>query len=226
MARFPITRRRLALALAAAVMLPILLVLLFRVVPPPATPLMLIRLTEGEGIDRQWKPLDSVSPSLIRAVIASEDAKFCRHSGFDWEAIDKAIDRYGSGGRVLGASTISMQTAKNLFLWPGRDFVRKGFEAGLTVLLETFWSKDRIMEVYLNIVEWGPGIYGAEAAARHYYGKPAKTLTQGEAAALAAVLPSPRRWSPTQPTRLVRNRIRVISQRMNQIPAPSTRLCP
>lgn len=226
MARFPITRRRIAIVFAVAAMTPILLILLFKLVPPPVTPLMLIRLAEGEGIERQWQPLEAVSPNLIRAVIASEDAKFCRHRGFDWDAIDKAIGRYASGGRVLGASTISMQTAKNLFLWPGRDFVRKGFEAGLTVLLETFWSKDRIMEVYLNIVEWGPGIYGAEAAARHHFGKAAKTLTQAEAAALAAVLPSPRRWSPAQPSRPVRNRIRIISQRMGQIPSPSPELCP
>lgn len=167
-------------------------VLLYRVVPPPATPLMLIRAAQGYGMTKTWRPLAEISPSLVRAVIAGEDARFCQHRGFDWDAIDAAWQRYESGrGRLVGASTISMQTAKNLFLWPGRDWPRKALEAWFTVWIETFWSKRRIIEMYLNIVEWGPGLYGAEAAARHYFGKPAALLTSIEAARLAAVVPDP-----------------------------------
>ena len=160
-----------ALALARAVLviffLPAFVILLYAVVPPPATPLMLIRAIEGYGISKQWKPLDEISPHLQRAVIAAEDGKFCRHGGFDWEAVDSAIERRRQGGRVVGASTISMQTAKNLFLWPARTYFRKGGEAYITVWLETLLSKRRILELYLNVIEFGPGLYGAEAAARH-----------------------------------------------------------
>ena len=157
----------------------IVLVALYRALPPPGTPLMLIRRVEGYGIDKSWRPLDDISPHLIRAAMAGEDARFCRHHGFDWGAIETAWNRYQSGhGRLLGASTISMQTAKNVFLWPGRDWLRKAFEAWFTALIELAWGKRRIMEVYLNVVEWGPGVYGAEAAARHYFHKPADALTQ------------------------------------------------
>src|SRR6185312_5147153 len=165
---------------------------LYRVLPPPVTPLMLIRAAQGYGMTKAWRPLAEISPHLVRAVIAGEDAKFCRHHGFDWDAIEAAWQRYESGrGRLVGASTISMQTAKNVFLWPGRDWPRKALEAWFTVWIETFWSKRRIIEVYLNVVEWGPGIYGAEAASRHYFGKPAASLTASEAARLAAVIPDP-----------------------------------
>jgi monofunctional glycosyltransferase len=126
------------------------------VLPPPVTPLMLIRRVEGYGIDKSWRRLDKISPHLIRAAMAGEDARFCRHHGFDWGAIEIAWDRYQSGhGRLLGASTISMQTAKNVFLWPGRDWLRKIFEAWFTALIELAWGKRWIMEVYLNVVEWG-----------------------------------------------------------------------
>ena len=170
------------------------LVALYRVVPPPATPLMLLRAAQGYGMTKTWRPLDEISPNLVRAVIAGEDARFCQHHGFDWEAIEAAWERYErGGGRLVGASTISMQTAKNLFLWPGRDWLRKGLEAWFTAWIELFWSKRRIIEVYLNVVEWGPGIYGAEAAARHYFGKPAASLTATRRRA------SPR-WCPTRST--------------------------
>ena len=182
----------------------ILLVALYRYLPPPGTPLMLLRRVEGYGIHKSWTSFDHISANLVRAVIASEDTRFCNHHGFDWNAIETAWDRYRSRrGRLLGASTISMQTAKNVFLWPGRDWVRKAFEAYFTVLIEIAWSKQRIMEVYLNVVEWGPGIYGAEAAARHYFQKPAAALTISEAVRLAAVLPDPLNWSPLRPTRRV-----------------------
>ena len=194
-----------ALALARAVLviffLPAFVILLYAVVPPPATPLMLIRAIEGYGISKQWKPLDEISPHLQRAVIAAEDGKFCRHGGFDWEAVDSAIERRRQGGRVVGASTISMQTAKNLFLWPARTYFRKGGEAYITVWLETLLSKRRILELYLNVIEFGPGLYGAEAAARHYFKVAAADLSPAQAAQLAAVLPSPLTWRPVASAR-------------------------
>lgn len=175
----------------------VVLVAVYRFVPPPVTSLMLLRLVDGHGIHKDWRPLPQISKELVRAVMASEDARFCRHHGFDWEAVRAAWNRYRSGrGRLLGASTISMQTAKNVFLWPGRDWLRKAFEAYFTVLIEFAWGKRRIIEIYLNVVEWGPGIYGAEAAARHYFHKPAAALTAAEAVRLAAVLPDPLDWSP------------------------------
>lgn len=191
---------------------PAVMVLIYAIVPPPATPLMLIRLAEGYGISKSWRPLSEISPNLQRAVIAAEDGKFCVHGGFDWEAVDTAIERYKGGGRVLGASTISMQTSKNLLLWPGRTFLRKGGEAYITVWLETFLSKRRILELYLNVIEFGPGIYGAEAAARHYYGVSAASLSHSQAAQLASVLPNPLRWRPGS-----RSRAGTISARMNAV---------
>jgi monofunctional biosynthetic peptidoglycan transglycosylase len=182
----------------------IVLVALYRVLPPPGTPLMLIRRVEGYGIDKSWRRLDDISPHLIRAAMAGEDARFCRHHGFDWGAIETAWDRYQSGhGRLLGASTISMQTAKNVFLWPGRDWLRKGFEAWFTPLIELAWGKRRIMEIYLNVAEWGPGVYGAEAAAQYYFHKPADALNPEEAIRLAAALPDPFGWSPRAGRRLL-----------------------
>src|SRR5690348_12274164 len=139
-------------ALAALIAVSVVQVALYRFVPPPATPLMLIRLAEGYGIDKKWEPLSRISPHLVRAVMAGEDARFCLHHGFDWNAIGAAWRRYESGrGKLRGASTISMQTAKNVFLWPGRDWIRKGFEAYFTVLIELLWGKHRIVEMYLNV---------------------------------------------------------------------------
>jgi monofunctional biosynthetic peptidoglycan transglycosylase len=204
----------------------LLLIVVYRFVAPPITPLMLIRLAQGEGIERDWVLLNAIAPDVLRAVIASEDAKFCTHHGFDWDAVDNAIDRYEEGGHVLGASTISMQTAKNVFLWPGRDFVRKGLEAGLTLLIEPLWGKRRILEIYLNVIEWGHGLYGVEAAARRYFHRPAAALTASQAAALAAILPSPRRWSPTRPGGHVAVRIRTIEARMRQVDVVPGRVCP
>lgn len=197
--------------------LPLALTLLFRVVPPPLTPLMAIRLVQGYGLDKEWRPLDQISPHLRRAVIAAEDGKFCAHWGFDWQAIDNAIERYEDGGKMLGASTISMQTAKNVYLWPGRTFVRKGLEAYLTVYLEALWPKRRILEIYLNVVEFGPGLYGAEQAARRYFGKPASALSAREAALLAAVLPAPLERSPARPSSYVARRAALIDVRADQV---------
>lgn len=210
-------RRVFILAVVLAVAVPLGLTLLYRIVPPPVTPLMLLRLAEGHDLDKDWRPLAEISPHLRRAVIAAEDAKFCTHWGFDWQAIDNAIDRYEEGGRLLGASTISMQTAKNVFLWPGRTFLRKGLEAYLTLYVEALWPKERILEVYLNIVELGPGLYGAEAAAQVYFGKPASALSGREAALLAAVLPAPLDRSPARPSDYVARRAATIDARADQV---------
>jgi monofunctional glycosyltransferase len=193
-------------------------VIAFRELPPPATPLMLLRLLEGSGIDKSWRGLDEISPNLVRAAMAAEDAKFCSHAGFDWQAIEADWRRNQRGGQLLGASTISMQTAKNVFLWPDRSWPRKGLEVYFTALIELAWSKQRIMEVYLNVVEWAPGVYGAEAAARFHFGKPAAALSAEEAARLAAVLPNPRRWSASRPSGYILDRAGMIRARMSEVP--------
>ena len=202
--------RQILYGLLALVLIgPLIVTLLYRQLPPPVTPLMVIRLFEGEGLKKRWMPLERISGHLPRAVIALEDNNFCRHAGVDWGEVFDALADYFKGRDLRGASTITMQTSKNLFLWPGRSVLRKAFEAPLTVLLESFWSKRRIIEVYLNVAEWGPGIYGAESAARTYFGKPAAQLTRREASLLAAVLPNPRRWSPAKPTRYIEGRARL-----------------
>ncbi|MEN6542608.1 monofunctional biosynthetic peptidoglycan transglycosylase [Parvibaculum sp.] len=206
---------------------PAFVILLYRIVPPPVTPLMLIRLVEGYGISKDWVPLSQISPNLQRAVIASEDAKFCRHRGFDWDAVDNAIERLQQKHRrVLGASTISMQTSKNLFLWPGRTFLRKGGEAYLTVWLEALLPKKRILELYLNEIEWGPGIYGAEAAAQTYFGVSAARLSPYQAALLAAVLPNPLKWHPDKPGDWTRARAYTIEARMQSVALGKGTPCP
>jgi len=212
---------RIILFLAIGLLLgSVLLAAVYRLLPPPATPLMLLRLAEGNGLDKEWRPLAQISPNLVRAVMAGEDAKFCRHHGFDWEAIDAAWQRYKSGkGKLRGASTISMQTAKNVFLWPGRDWVRKAFEAYFTGLVELAWGKRRIIEIYLNVVEWAPGVYGAEAASRFYFHKPAAALSEDEAARLAAILPDPLHWSASRPNPYVRERSAFIRAQIPDLPA-------
>ncbi len=188
-----------------------------RFLPIPATFLMTTRAIEGEGWDYRWRSLDDISPRLVQAVIASEDATFCAHRGFDMKAIEKALKANERGGRIRGGSTISQQTAKNVFLWPGRDWIRKGLEAGYTVAIETVWGKRRIMEVYLNIAEWAPGVYGAEAAAQHWFGKSAADLSAREAARLAAILPSPRRYNAASPGPYVRRRASRIQAAMGTV---------
>jgi monofunctional biosynthetic peptidoglycan transglycosylase len=203
-----------ALALAAV---SVGLVLLYRVLPVPATPFMLVRAIGGSGIDKDWVRLSEISPNLVRGVIASEDAKFCGHLGFDLEAIESAFAAIEEGGRLRGGSTISQQTAKNVFLWQDRTWIRKGLEAYFTLLIETLWPKRRIMEVYLNVIEWDDGVYGAEAAARHHFGKPAAALTRREAALLAVVLPNPRHWSAGKPGPYVSRRAGIIDRRMGVV---------
>ncbi len=188
---------------------------------------MLIRAAEGYGIAKDWVALSDISPHLQRAVIAAEDAKFCLHRGFDWDAVENAVERYQKKRRrILGASTISMQTSKNLFLWPGRTFLRKGVEAYLTVWLETLLPKERILELYLNEIEWGPGIYGAEAASRHYFGVHASALSLHQAALLAAVLPNPIFWHPDRPGPWTRERAGTIAARSASVALGRGTPCP
>ena len=195
------------------------LVVVYRDLPPLVTPLMLLRLVDGSGIHKSWRSLDNISPNLIRAALAAEDAKFCGHDGFDWKAIQEDWQRNQRGNQLLGASTISMQTAKNLFLWPDRSWPRKGLEVYFTLLIESAWPKRRILELYLNVVEWAPGIYGAEAAAQFHFNKPASALSAQEAARLAAVLPNPRRWSASRPSAYILGRAGLIDARMPEVPA-------
>jgi len=201
------------------VILSIFSVILFRFIPIPVTPLMLLRCTQqiaaGKEVkmSKTWKSLDEISPAMPLAVIAAEDQRFEEHFGFDVEAIRKAgeYNAKKKGRRIRGASTISQQTAKNVFLWPSRSWIRKGFEVYFTFLLEVYWSKRRIMEVYLNVIETGNGLYGVEAAAQKYFKKPARKLSIRESARIASILPDPRRWSPVkQSPRLERKTNRII----------------
>jgi monofunctional glycosyltransferase len=203
--------------LLAALLAPPLLLLVYRFVPPPVTPLMLIRLGQGEALHKEWQPLADIATTLAEAVVAAEDNRFCEHWGFDWPALKGEIDAWRAGEEPRGASTITMQTAKNLFLWPDRSLFRKALEAPLTPQIEALWPKRRIIEVYLNIVEFGPGIYGAEAAAQSFFGKPAAELSAREAALLAAALPSPRASSPARPSAWLENRARTIRSRIGQL---------
>lgn len=194
-------------ALIIGVIIPVAVTAVYRFVPPPFTFLMGQRLVEGHGFSRDWRPLSQMSPSLVRAVIAAEDQRFCQHHGFDMKAIEKAMEHNERRpGKLRGASTITQQTAKNVFLWPQRSWARKGLEVYFTVLIEGLWGKRRIMEVYLNTVEWGPGVYGAEAAARHNFGVGADKLSAAQAARLAAILPSPLKWRAARPGPYVRGR--------------------
>lgn len=190
--------RRIAFAVAAVLLLPVALSALYRFVPPPGTPLMAIRALEGDGATREWKALDALPTAMPLAVLAAEDNRFCQHHGFDWTAIGNAIDEARGGDGLRGASTISMQLTRNLFLWPGGGWARKGLEALWTPAVELFLGKRRIVELYLNVVETGRGIFGVEAAAQRYYGRNAADLSAQQAAGIAAILPNPRGWSPHQ----------------------------
>jgi monofunctional glycosyltransferase len=189
-------QRRALATLAVIVAWPFVMTFVYGLVPPPITNLMIVRLLYGNGLSKDWVSLDEMSPYLAAAVITSEDARFCSHYGVDWtefkEVVDEVLD--DDEGPIRGASTISMQTAKNIFLWEGRGplgAVRKVVELPVALWMDTIWTKRRMIEVYLNIVEWAPGVYGAEAASRHHFKKPAAKLTRREAALLAAVLPNP-----------------------------------
>ncbi|MDR3236844.1 MAG: monofunctional biosynthetic peptidoglycan transglycosylase [Prevotellaceae bacterium] len=195
---------------AALWLLSVLTVVLYRWVNPPFTPLMLIRkATHGAPIHHRWVDMKDISPHLVNCVVASEDNNFLGHRGFDFGAIRQAIqDR--EKGRIRGASTISQQTAKNLFLWQGKSWLRKGLEVYFTFLIETLWSKERIMEMYLNEIEMGVGIYGAEAAAQHYFKKSARQLSLNQAALVVAAFPNPLQRNPAKPTPYLSRRARTI----------------
>jgi len=215
--RTPWVRRILVVFAAVVFVLPVALILIFRFVPPPPTPLMLTRSFTDGPVTRDWVPLSAISENMVKAVIASEDGKFCSHTGFDWEAIQEAMEYNAAGRGLRGASTISQQTAKNLFLPESRSWIRKGVEAYLTVLVEALWPKWRIMEAYLNIIELGEGNFGVEAAAQHYFGKPASDLTRSEAARFAAILPSPRTYRVVSPGNYVSRRTNQIVQMMGTV---------
>jgi|SRR5690606_19534016 len=211
--------------IAYFVVLSIAWVLLYRFVNPPITWLMIQRSFEKmekptKAVTRKWVAYEDLSDNLKRAAVASEDARFMLHAGFDTQAIKEAYQKNQSGQAIRGGSTISQQTAKNVFLWPQRSWVRKGFETWFTLLIEAFWGKKRILEVYLNIIEMGPRIYGAEAATTYYFNKPAVSLTKRQAALIVAVLPNPRRWSPNTPTNYINQKARRIVRYMpySQIP--------
>lgn len=207
----PLWGKAAAVAVVLVIGVPVMHVATFRLLPVPATALMLERLGQGKGLDVRWRSLEQISPSLPLAVIAAEDSGFCDHDGFDFDAMAaaaKANERHPA--KIRGGSTISQQTAKNVFLWPDRNLLRKGMEAYYTGLIEAMWGKRRIMEAYLNVVEWGPGLYGAEAAAQRYFHVSAARLSPDQAARLAAILPSPLKWKAVHPGRYVAGRSRRI----------------
>jgi len=198
-------------------------VLLFKFVPVPFTPLMGIRALEHNAAGKdmvcshEWVSIEEISLNLQKAVIASEDGRFLEHWGFDFEAMQKAFKNNQKGKRLKGGSTISQQTAKNVFLWQGRSYVRKGLEAYYTVLIELIWGKKRIMEVYLNSIEMGDGVYGAEAAAKHWYRKDAASLTSYEAAGIAAILPNPRKYKASNSSSYINRRKAKISREIGYV---------
>jgi monofunctional biosynthetic peptidoglycan transglycosylase len=211
--RFGFVLMTLGVIFIAFFLAPVVWVVVYRVVDPPSTVLMLTRAAEGENIQHHPVRITAMSPHIVRAVIAAEDSTFCTHDGFDVRAIQNAMRTNADGGVMRGGSTISQQTAKNLFLWPSRSWLRKGFETYFTSLIEFMWPKRRIMESYLNVAEWGDGIFGVEAAAQARFGVSASDLTPLQAARLAAVLPSPNRWRADSPGPYVRRRAASIVQR-------------
>lgn len=198
-------------------------VVVFKFVPVPLTPLMVFRAVENKIDGKEmmcshdWEPLENLSINLQKAVIASEDATFLSHNGFDFDAIQKAMKNNEKGKKLKGGSTISQQTAKNVFLWQGRSYVRKGLEAYFTVLIEFIWGKERIMEVYLNSIEMGEGVYGAEAASQYWYGKSAVSLSKIEAAGIAAILPNPRKYKASNSSTYINGRKSRIMKRMKYV---------
>ena len=201
----------------------ILWVLVYRFINPPITYLMVQRGFEHKAEGKEWKiqkswlGIDELSSNLKKAAIAGEDVNFLKHWGFDFKAMESAFMKNQKGKKVRGGSTISQQTAKNVFLWPGRSYIRKAFEAYFTILIEILWGKERILEVYLNVIEMGDGIYGAEAASQQYYGKTAQSMSKSRAALLIAVLPNPLRWNPSRPTRYIYYKQGLILRNMRRL---------
>ncbi|MEX8546708.1 MAG: monofunctional biosynthetic peptidoglycan transglycosylase [Mucilaginibacter sp.] len=201
----------------------ILWVLLLRFINPPVTLLMIERGFERKAagkdwkIDKDWVSFDEMSINIKKAAVASEDQLFLEHHGFDLRAIERAIDKNQHSNKLIGGSTISQQTAKNVFLWPGRSYIRKAFEAYFTMLIEALWSKERIMEVYLNVIEMGDGIYGIEAASETYFKRHASQLNKQQAALIVGVWPNPLKWSPVKPTQYIRHRSYLIMKNMRRL---------
>ncbi len=206
-------RRLLRLVLIVAliaVLLPLVLVPIYWVIPPISTLMVTTRLTSGP-IDRQWVAFDDIAKVAVVSVMVSEDARFCGHGGVDWEELNKVLDN--PDGPSRGASTIAMQTVRNLFLWQAPSYLRKGLEIPLALYADVVWSKRRTMEIYLNVAEWGPNVFGIEAAAQHHFGRAAKDLTANQAALLAVTLPNPRVRNPAKPTRLMTSLARTVAAR-------------
>nr|WP_294870228.1 monofunctional biosynthetic peptidoglycan transglycosylase [uncultured Pedobacter sp.] len=204
-------------------MVTVLWVLVYRFINPPITLLMIQRNLERSSDDKpfrmekKWVDFEDISDNMKRAAVSAEDQLFLKHIGFDLKAIEKAFAANKNSKKVKGGSTISQQTAKNVFLWPGRSWIRKGFEAYFTLLIEMLWSKERILEVYLNVIEMGDGIYGAEAAAQSYFGKSCSKLSKSQAALIAACFPNPRRWTPKKATQYIRHRQFLILKNMRRL---------
>ncbi len=208
---FPL--RRLLLIGLIIVGLPLALTLAYTAINPVST-LMMYRFVTGQPVTREWRPLSDTSQNLQRAVIMSEDGRFCKHNGVDWGALEEQIALLDDGERPRGASTITMQLSKNLFLWHGRSYIRKAFELPLALLLDTVLGKQRTFEIYLNVAEWGDGLFGADAAAQHYFGKSAESLTERQAALLAAALPNPFLRNAARPSRSMTRHAEIIQRRM------------
>ena len=210
--------RIISCLLLTAILLPVCLVALYRYIPVPVTPLMLTRnIDEGTPINYTWTPIEKISPNLVQAVVASEDNLFMEHDGFDFKQIEIARREAEAGKRLRGASTITQQTAKNLFLWQGRSWLRKGLEAYFTVLMEQLWSKKRIMEAYLNCIEMGDGIYGAAAVAKINFNTTPDKLTKEQCALIAATLPNPRKFNSAKPSKYMKQRQNAILKNMKNI---------
>ena len=209
--------RALLYALLGMLALPYLLTLAYTLVPPPVTTLMLWKKLEGNGIDYRWRPLDETSQNLVRSVVTAEDARICEHSGVEWNTLGEVLKEAvtNENGPTRGGSTITQQVAKNLFLWPSRSYVRKALELPLALWIDLVWSKRRIVEVYVNIAEWAPGVYGVEAAAQHHFKKSGKAMSRSEAAQLAAALPNPVVRDAGKPGPQVRAKARTIRKRVN-----------
>ena len=214
---------RLLVVLAALLLLSIVA---FRFINPPTTSVMVMNKLKGGAVRQEWVPLEQISPELRRAVIASEDGQFCSHFGIDLGAVREAINEAGGLSGVRGASTIPMQTAKNLYLWNSRSYLRKAIEAPLAVLMTAIWPRERMLEVYLNIAQFGPGTFGAEAASRRYFGKSAAELTRREAVLLAVALPNPGYRNPARPNRHMQRIAGVIERRMPYMAARSACVLP
>ncbi len=208
--------KRAVLLVLLLMLVPSLLLPLYRYINPPLTSVMLLNRAGGDSIVRQWADLEDISPNLVRAVLVAEDGRFCTHRGIDLDEVENVLESLGEGGRPRGASTITMQLVKNLFLWPQRSLLRKGIEVPLALYAELVLPKDRIMEIYLNVVEWDRGVYGAEAAAQHYFNRSASDLSRAQSANLAVTLPAPTSRNPASPNGHMRKIAAIIAKRADQ----------